>query len=156
MTRRIGFFVLTPAIPAVTPALARSDTMLPAWFVFPLAALAIVVLAGHLMIIARDATMPPSRRRIRTVTGVLMMAITPLAAYAFALTPVNEARTFVLIFAAVVGLLGIVIMLAGIDIANNVRLHRLEQKQVRRKLAELRRQGGSGGLTQSGASDAAP
>lgn len=133
---------------------ARSETMLPAWFVFPLAALAIIVLAGHLMLISRDAEMPASRRRIRTVSGVLMMAITPLAAYAFALTPVNEPRMFVLVFASVVGLLGIVIMLAGVDIANNIRLHRLEQKRIRNQLAEIRRLGAGGGLGKGGASDA--
>ena len=104
--------------------------------VFPIASLALVVTCLHLIWLQRTK-MPASRRRIRTVTGVLSLFTITLTAIGFGVVTSHEARAFLLIWLSVIGLLGILVLLAAIDMANNVRIHTSERKHVREQLARL-------------------
>lgn len=115
-----------------------AQSVLPALVVFPLAAVVIVVLATHLTLMRR-AEMPASRKRIRTVNGVLMMLLTPVAAYAFGVVPAAQTKQFVLVFFLVTGLVFIIIMLAVMDALNNVRIHRREARDLREKYDAIKR-----------------
>jgi hypothetical protein len=115
-----------------------AQSVLPAMVVFPLAAVVIVILATHLTLLRR-AEMPASRKRIRTVNGVLMMLLTPFAAYAFGVAHASQTKQFVLIFFLVTGLLFIIIMLAVMDALNNVRIHRREARDLRDKYNAIKR-----------------
>lgn len=115
------------------------SALLPWWFVIPLAALAVVVLTIHLLVL-NAAVMDPRRRRIRMANNLLMIFLTPLIAYGFAVVPVSNARAFMIIWTLVPGLLLIVVMLALADALHSLRLHR----QARRNLRARFRQGLAG------------
>ncbi len=122
-------------------AQAESATpLLPWWVVFPLAGVTLLVIAGHVAAIRRAAGVPSSRRRIRTVNGVLMMATVPLIAYAFGVATSADARTFTLVWMLIIGLLGIIIVVAWVDVMNTMRLHQASRRATRERLAELRGQ----------------
>lgn len=113
-----------------------SDSILPPLLVFPLAAIALLVCCGHL-IFMQHARMPQSRRRIRTVSGVLSLFTITLTAIGFGSISAEQARVFLLVWLSVVSLLGILVMLAAIDMANNIRLHNAERKRIRTQLTRL-------------------
>lgn len=120
---------------------AESATPLLAWWiVFPLAGLTLLVIAAHVAAIRESEGMPASRRRIRTVNGVLMMGTVPLIAYAFGVATSADARTFTLVWMLIIGLLAIIIVVAWLDAMNTVRLHRATRLETRERLAELRGQ----------------
>jgi hypothetical protein len=112
------------------------DTILPLWFVGPLAAFTMLVIVAHLLLM-RDAKaeIPASRYRLRSVNGGIMLATVPLLAAAFSVVPTTDARLFTLTWFACVGLLGIVVTLAALDAVNNTRL----LIRQRRRLREERR-----------------
>jgi len=111
----------------------------PAWVVFPLAMATMVVLAGHVLWLGQ-ASMPSSRRRIRQAGGMVMLTLTPLSAYLFAVASADRPRMFVLVWIAVVSLLGLTVLMACLDILNTIRLR-----------AEARRRGRAGREWVSGA-----
>jgi hypothetical protein len=105
------------------------------WAVMPLAALTMLVVAGHVLWLPR-AQMPASRRRIRIVNGLLMLFTLPLAAYALGIAdPTNDKRGFVLSWMFVSGAVTIVLLVAIVDLVNTWRLHRLE---LRNLIVEIR------------------
>ncbi|HHN78211.1 MAG TPA: hypothetical protein ENK11_05990 [Phycisphaerales bacterium] len=106
-------------------------TILPFWFVGPLAGLTMLVIAGHLLAM-RDAKdrIPASRYRIRTVNGGIMLVAVPLLASAFSVIPTNRPRPFLLIWTACIGLLAVVVVLALLDAINNARLGLLEAQRL--------------------------
>lgn len=108
--------------------------MLPLWIVLPPAAATLLVIAAHLQAL-RTAPMPESRRRIRQANGVLMLVATPLVAYLFGVAQTGRPRSFLLISTTVVGLLAMILLLSGVDIANTWRLHRREMRALRREVA---------------------
>lgn len=112
------------------------DPILPVVVILPMAAMAMLVTCGHLVWMQRTP-MPPTRRRIRTVTGVLSLFTITLTAIGFGVVNPADARPFLLVWLTVIGLLGILVLLAGIDMANNVRLHAAERKHIREQLARL-------------------
>jgi hypothetical protein len=116
--------------------LLGSDPVFPAWAVLPLAVVAMVATCLHLMALQR-AAMPESRRRIRTTSGVLSLVVIPATAYGFGVATTDEHRVFLLVWLAVLGLMGIVVILAGIDMFNNVRLHAAERQHIRENLRRL-------------------
>jgi hypothetical protein len=59
-----------------------------------------------------------------------MLAV-PLIASGFAIVRPDDRRAFVMIWLAVVGLLGIVVMLAMVDVLNNIRIHTAERRHMR-------------------------
>ncbi|MCC6428193.1 MAG: hypothetical protein IT435_15395 [Phycisphaerales bacterium] len=107
---------------AQSPRVATTSPLLPTWLVIPFGAITLIALALHMRAL-RQSQMPPSRKRIRTVNGWLMLAAIPLLCYAFGFAIPSQARQFVLVWAASVGLVGIIVMLAVLDILNNLRLH---------------------------------
>lgn len=106
-------------------------TILPFWFVGPLAGLTMLVIAGHL-IAMRDARarIPASRYRIRSVNGGIMLVAVPMLACAFAVVPTDRPRAFLLIWSACVGLLVVVVALALLDAINNARLGLIETRRL--------------------------
>ncbi|GAB4384226.1 MAG: hypothetical protein Kow0022_06180 [Phycisphaerales bacterium] len=113
-----------------------AESILPPALVFPVATLALAVTCLHLVYLQRVA-MPVSRRRIRTVTGVLSLFTITLTAIGFGVVSSREPRLFLLTWLTVIGLLGILVLLAAVDMANNVRLHASERRHVRDQLARL-------------------
>ncbi|MBI1189697.1 MAG: hypothetical protein GC200_03325 [Tepidisphaera sp.] len=109
--------------------------LVPSWAVFPLAVLAMLVVAGHVLWLPR-AEMPASRRRIRIANGLLMLFALPLAAYALGIAdPSNDKRGFVMAWMLVSGMVTIVLLVALVDLANTWRLHR---RELRGMILEMR------------------
>ncbi len=130
-------FTALPNLLAWTAAIPRGP-LVPTWLAISIASFMLLALMLH-MTWVRSAEMPESRRRIRTVNGWLMLGAIPLLAYAFGIAPPSQARLFVLVWAASVGLIGIIVMLAMLDILNNWRIHRRRAALLRREMELLRR-----------------
>lgn len=110
------------------------------WVSAPLAMITLVTVAAHLLAM-RGAHMPESRRRIRTANGWLILITTPLLAIAFSVISPQNTRQFALIWAVAIVLVGFVILMAFIDIANNLRIARLQRRRLSRSMgAGLRQQ----------------
>lgn len=84
---------------------------------------------------------PPSRRLIRRLSLVVVTAALPvfIAAASF-FTAEADGVAYVRIWTAAMALLGLIVLLAMIDVVNNLRLHRIEyaahRAQSLRELAE--------------------
>jgi undecaprenyl pyrophosphate phosphatase UppP len=109
---------------------------MPAWFVLPVATLAMLLLAAHLVALGA-VPMDARRRRIRVANNVLMMFLTALLAYGFCVVKTTDVRTFVLVWTVVPALLVMVILLALFDMLNSVQIHRRDRRELRRRLSEL-------------------
>ena len=103
----------------------------PMWISGPLAMLTLVVVAAHLMAM-RSADMPESRRRIRTANGWLILITTPVLAIAFSVVSPANPRRFAMVWAVAIALLGLVILMAFVDIANNLRLANHQRRELGR------------------------
>ncbi|MEM7755670.1 MAG: hypothetical protein AAF297_08550 [Planctomycetota bacterium] len=113
--------------------------VVPLWFTAPLGALLMLAVAGHLIALnSPSSTVNASRRRIRTTSGVVSLALIPLLVYAFSIVSPSQTRPFLFAWLTVMGLLGITLMLAAVDMVNNARLNREHQRKVRDELVELR------------------
>lgn len=112
-----------------------SGPILNAWIGVPLGVVTLVLVAAHVALLSR-VEMPESRRRIRRVNGWIMLATIPVAVYAFCIASPAAPRAFALSWMAVLGLVAIVLMLACMDILNTLRLHRAEQREIRRGFYE--------------------
>jgi len=119
--------------------LLAADPILPAWLVLPMAALTLVVIGIHLQWM-QGARMPESRRRIRTASNLVSMGAVPLIAGGFGIVNPDDHRLFVLIWLAIVGLLGIIVLLAMVDVLNNFRIHAAERRQMRSQIGGLERE----------------
>lgn len=111
-----------------------SEPLVPAWVACSVGGLFLVVLALHLMSL-RASPLETRRKRIRTVTTVVMMLVTPLAAYAFGVAEPARARTYVLVWLVVTGAMGLVLVLALLDMGQSVREHRRHLRRLRSALA---------------------
>ncbi|MCA9297676.1 MAG: hypothetical protein KDA28_01340 [Phycisphaerales bacterium] len=119
-------------------------TVLPAWFVLPLSGLMILGIAAH-MVWMRQSDMPGSRRRIRMANDLLMILVVIAATYAFSVVRRSQPREWVLSWMFIVGMLGIITMLACLDILNNLRLARAERARLRHRLRGSRLESASDG-----------
>ena len=110
------------------------------WLVLPMAAVALLATAAHLIALkeAPPGALPESRRRIRTAAGWVIMFAVPLSAYAFGVATPGRAGAFMLVWTAVVGLVGVVLLLAMLDAMNTVRLHRRATRRLRRDWRRIR------------------
>ena len=102
----------------------------------PLAALAVCLVGLHLYLIGHSGA-PASTRRIRTANGLVMLVLIPALACGLSLVhkgSAGEARVFVLTWMLIVGLVGIVLGLALIDLMNNLRLT-VKTRRLRNQLA---------------------
>jgi len=114
-------------------AVSTGGPLAPAWVVVPLAVLALLVIAGHVLALDK-MEMPASRRRIRKVNGFLMMFTTPLVGYAFAMASPSKARLFVMVWMIVAGLVTLVLLLALLDMINTWRMTLAEKRELRRQI----------------------
>ena len=105
-------------LPLTAPILARS-TVLPPWVVLPIAALALAELAEE-------------------------PGCTGLLAYALSLAPVggeaplrqDHASVFLQVWLMIIVLIGMVVLLAGLDAIETLRLGVQSRRQMRRRLRE--------------------
>jgi len=110
--------------------------------VLPLGAIALVVIAGYLIALRAAPTsdaLPPSRRRIRTVSGWVSLITVALLAYGFGVATPANARVFMLVWIAGTAMVGVVLMLAFIDLADTYRIRRDTDRARRRELDAARR-----------------
>lgn len=116
-----------PAGPALPPAV-----------VLPAAVGVVAIVLWHLLRLRRTR-MPPSRRRIRTANGVLMLLVAPLFAVgAGVLDHEQHTRAWVLTWLAVLALVWMCIVLALLDILNTMRLTAAHRRRARGLLHDLR------------------
>jgi hypothetical protein len=134
------------------PILAQT-TILPGWLVLPFAAVTMLVVATHVLA-THAGSLPPRRRRLRIANGIIMMFVTALLAYALGVAAVvedptaqpTETRSFVTIWLAIIGLVGLVVALACADAVATVAhgwgirrdLRREMRTSLRADLAERR------------------
>jgi hypothetical protein len=111
----------------------------PSWFVLPLAMLALLVVASHLIVLREHAIgkMPESRRQIRMVTGWVMMFTIPLVAYGFGIVSPTDEERFLLAWTCIIGLLAGIVLMACVDAINSIRLARKESREMRAELRDL-------------------
>ncbi len=114
-----------------------ATTILPAWLVVPMAGLTMIGLAGHVMAL-REVDRPGRRQRIRIANGMLMLTVTPLLAYVFAFATPDEPRLFLLVWVAVTGLLGMILMLTMMDVGLTMRRHRAKARRMQIDIQALR------------------
>ncbi len=113
--------------------------LVPIWVSGPMAMFTLVVVAAHLLAM-RGADMPESRRRIRTANGWLILITTPVLTIAFSVVPPSSPRRFALIWAVAILLLGMVVTMAVVDMANNLRIARIHRRQLSRSMGHQLRQ----------------
>src|SRR5687768_3392312 len=111
----------------------QNTPLLPPWIALPAAGMAMLFIAGHVLVMYR-ADVPPSRRRIRVAAG-LMMVVAGLLGYGFGVATPAQGSVFALTWMAIMGLLGIVVGVAMIDVVNNMRLHAEDRRALRRAMA---------------------
>lgn len=105
----------------------------PAWLIVPTASILLIAVVAHAASL-RSGDMPDSRRRLRTVNAFLMLLAVPLTTYALCILDPRDVRWFVLIWAATIGVIGIVISVAFADILNTARLASLTKRSLRNEL----------------------
>jgi len=112
--------------------------LVPIWVSAPLAMITLVAVAAHLTAM-RSAKIPESRKRIRTANGWLMLVTAPVLAIAFSVVSPAMPRRFALVWAIAILLLGLVLVMAFVDIGNNLRLARQHHRRLHRSMgAQLR------------------
>lgn len=119
-------------------AITAASTILPGWVVIPIAGVVLVVTARHVLRVETSG-LDPVRRRVRIANGLLMMLVTTLLAYALGLAPeVNdaaahpgEAKAFIAVWVGILGLLGVVVVLAVIDAVGTVRAGMRMRRELR-------------------------
>lgn len=111
----------------------------PSWLVLPLAMIALLVVASHLLVLREHAPgkMPESRRQIRMLTGWVMMFTVPFTAYGFGVARPSDTETFAAVWLGIVGLLGAIIILACIDALNNARIAAAQRRELRDELRRI-------------------
>lgn len=107
----------------------------PTWIVLPLALIALVVQAGYLMALKEipKGKIPESRRRIRIATGWLVMFAIPLSAYGFGIATTRDPSTFAMVWIMIIALISGILILAGLDSINTMRLHRKAQQRLKKE-----------------------
>ncbi|MBN8599264.1 MAG: hypothetical protein J0L78_16445 [Planctomycetes bacterium] len=116
-----------------------STPLLPAWVVLPVAALMLLVVAVHLLLMLKSE-MPASRKRIRTLNGWIMLFLVPVGAAAFGIVSPGEPRLFVLTWSIVIAMLLLLIGLAVLDMVNTTRLYQRERDSLGDHLRKSRRE----------------
>ena len=98
----------------------------PLWLVLPLAGIALIIQAGYLIALKElpREMMPASRKRIRTASSWMSMFAIPLSAYGFGFASTDDPGLFAIVWMVVIALIAGILMLAGLDAINTIRLHR--------------------------------
>ncbi len=117
-----------------------AQSIAPAWFVLPMAVVALLVTAGHWISLAR-AEMPAARKRLRTANGLVMMLAIPVLAYGFGVVDTTDHRRFVLTWMAASGLIIIVVALAALDLCATFVLAHKARRDLRAEFIRGRDRG---------------
>ena len=112
-------------------------TVLPPIVVIPMAGLTILIILAHLVALRASPEMPLSRKRIRSSSAVVMLITTIVLAYAFGFARIDDPRQFTLSWFSAVMLLMMVLLLATLDAANNIRLARIHKERIRKAARDL-------------------
>jgi hypothetical protein len=112
---------------------------LPLWLLIPPAVVMLLVLAGYVQALY-DADVDPTRRRIRSAGAVVMMALQPLLVYLFGIASAQQPRPFVFAWALVTSLLGLLVILALLDMLHSARLSARRRTLMREELRVLQRE----------------
>ena len=116
---------------------ASGMSVLPPSVVVPMAVLTALVIVAHMIVLRCAPDMPLSRKRIRNASAVLMLITTVVLAHAFGFARFDDPRRFTLSWLAAVVLLVMVLVLAGLDALNNIRLARLQKRRIRNTAREI-------------------
>jgi undecaprenyl pyrophosphate phosphatase UppP len=120
---------------AATPTSTMQGTpLVPWWLAMPVAAAVLVMLARYLLALF-PAEMEARRKRIRIANTFLMMLVTPLVAYGFGVVVPSRPRAYFFTWTLICSLLLMIIVLALLDMANSVRLHRTQVRELRRSMS---------------------
>lgn len=120
-----------------------ATTILPGWVVLPVVSVTLLVVAVHVLM-THEGDLPPRRRRLRVANGLLMMLLVALLGYALGVAAVVEeprtapaaAREFVIVWLSIVGLVAIVVTMAGADAIATVAHGWGIRKQLRREMRD--------------------
>jgi len=137
---------LSPSPPTGVSVLtlgAANGPLAPWWVVVPLAAMALLATASHIIVLreAPVGALPESRRRIRVATGWVIMVAIPLTAYAFGIASPSRPGIYTIVWMSVVALLAAIVSLAMLDGFNTVRLHHGESRRLRQDMRDPLRDG---------------
>lgn len=121
--------------------LLSASSLVAPWVVLPLAGVVLLITAAHVASQQR-ADVPAKRRRLRTASGLLMMLVTTLLAWALAVQPVPESAAspaarheFALMWLLILGLTVLVVLLALMDAVHTLRLGLEARRALRREAA---------------------
>ena len=111
--------------------------LVPAWIAIPLGSLTLIVLGGKLLMLG-VVPMDDRRRRIRIACTALLMFITALFAYGVGVATPSRPRMYVIVWVLIAALLMMVILLASLDLLHTARLHRVNVRALRERIALAR------------------
>lgn len=111
----------------------NTTPLLPAWIVLPVALILLLAVATHLLMLLRS-NMPARRRRLRTLSGWIMLLVVPIGAAAFGVVTPSEPRAFVFIWSLVAILMLLLIVVSLLDLAHAHREHQAERRRLREEL----------------------
>lgn len=112
---------------------------LPSWITLPVAAIAMVFVAAHLLILERRRS-NPVRRRIRLVNGWLMLISIPLIAAGVSyISPDVRPHMFMIVWLMVIVMVSMSLLLAAVDIVNTLVATRRGVVQLRAMKKDLER-----------------
>ncbi len=101
----------------------------PSWVVLPLSLLALLVVAGHWILLGR-AKMPVVRKSIRTANGLVMMLAIPVLAFGFGVVRPSNGRIFAITWMVATGLLFMVLALAAADLIYTAIIGHRERQRL--------------------------
>lgn len=111
--------------------------LIPVWLAIPLGSLMLIVLGGKLLMLG-VVPMDDRRRRIRIACTALLMFITALFSYGVGVATPARPRIYVMVWVTIAALLMMVILLAALDLLHTAKLHRVNVRELRQRIAEAR------------------
>lgn len=105
----------------------------PAWLVSLIAGALILIVLGHMSLVVRRERIAV-RRRLRVFNGALMLAGVLAGAYGLAGVAPASGQPFVLAWTLTMALAGAVVIVAMADMVVTLRLRRLAQELLRKRL----------------------
>jgi hypothetical protein len=111
--------------------------LIPVWLAIPMGSLMLIVLGGKLLMLG-VVPMDDRRRRIRIACTGLLMFVTALFTYGVGVATPARPRIYVMVWVIVASLLMMVILLAALDLLHTARLHRVNVRDLRQRIADAR------------------